>query len=267
MPLPPLRRADRTGSVVALNFPVQANPGLAKAIGHLVEARLPTRGAATDSADGAAAGTRLAPGAVRRRRVSDVRDGRANMTPAATRSSSRCRDRRSASRSSRCRASARCGPSCRVKPGARCLQTLRTKVFLTLSDDFSARFASDLCGRTDQLRPQYSVSETGQDARVSLLTGRPTAPRATMSASKSYQHSARCRVRGEGVRGTRERAGDRAGLRRHHSAAADDCYLKPHYLDPNMSLLRPGRARRAVHELRPDPAVHPAARTMLSIPT
>src|SRR5271168_884735 len=32
------------------------------------------------------------------------------------------------------------------------LQTFRTKIFLSLSDDFSARTASDLCGREDQLK-------------------------------------------------------------------------------------------------------------------
>src|SRR5260370_41407396 len=41
------------------------------------------------------------------------------------------------------------------------LQTFRTKIFLPLSDDFSARTASDLCGREDQLKVSYSLSEDG----------------------------------------------------------------------------------------------------------
>jgi len=53
------------------------------------------------------------------------------------------------------------------------LQTFRTKIFLALSDDFSARTASELCGREDKLKVSYNLSESGHDARISLLTGRP----------------------------------------------------------------------------------------------
>ena len=66
------------------------------------------------------------------------------------------------------------------------LQTFRTKVFLALSDDFSAKVASDLCGRAERLVPQYHLAESGQDARVSVLTGRATAHRASIITSKSY---------------------------------------------------------------------------------
>src|SRR5262249_30544567 len=59
------------------------------------------------------------------------------------------------------------------------LQTFRTKIFLSLSDDFSARTASELCGKEEQLKPNYSLSEHGQDAGVSVLTGRATAHRAS----------------------------------------------------------------------------------------
>src|SRR5438046_7109242 len=66
------------------------------------------------------------------------------------------------------------------------LQTFRTKIFLTLSDDFSARTASDLCGKEEQLKPSYTISENGQDAGVSMLTGRATAHRASLSTTKGY---------------------------------------------------------------------------------
>ena len=64
------------------------------------------------------------------------------------------------------------------------LQTFRTKIFLTLSDDFSARTASELCGKEEQLKLNYSISENGQDARVSILTGRATAHRASIATSQ-----------------------------------------------------------------------------------
>jgi type IV secretory pathway TraG/TraD family ATPase VirD4 len=66
------------------------------------------------------------------------------------------------------------------------LQAFRTKVFLTLSDDMSARVASDLAGRAERLVPNYHLAESGQDARISILTGRAAAHRATISTSKSY---------------------------------------------------------------------------------
>jgi type IV secretory pathway TraG/TraD family ATPase VirD4 len=64
------------------------------------------------------------------------------------------------------------------------LQTFRTKIFLALSDDFSAETASRLCGKEEQLKLHYSFSESGQDAGVSVLTGRAAAARATVSTSK-----------------------------------------------------------------------------------
>ncbi len=115
------------------------------------------------------------------------------------------------------------------------LQTMRNKVFLTLSDDFSGRIASDLCGREDQLKPHYAVSESGQDAGVSMLTGVATAHRASVSASKSY-HAQRDVVFEPKVFAELRNAqaivlaydGD-------NPSPAQRCYLKPHYLDPNVS--------------------------------
>jgi TraM recognition site of TraD and TraG len=66
------------------------------------------------------------------------------------------------------------------------LQTFRTKIFLSLSDDFSARTASELCGREDQLKVNYNLSESGHDARVSLLTGNALSHKVNITASKSY---------------------------------------------------------------------------------
>jgi type IV secretory pathway TraG/TraD family ATPase VirD4 len=66
------------------------------------------------------------------------------------------------------------------------LQGLRSKVFLTLSDDFSAQMAADLCGKMERLKPSYTLTEAGQDARVSLMTGRSAAHKTTVSATKTY---------------------------------------------------------------------------------
>ena len=69
------------------------------------------------------------------------------------------------------------------------LQGLRTKIFPALSDDFSAHIAADLCGKTDRLKPGHALTDAGQDARVSRLTGRPAAHRTTVSAAKTYNLS------------------------------------------------------------------------------
>src|SRR5207253_11331906 len=52
------------------------------------------------------------------------------------------------------------------------LQTFRTKIFLALSDDFSTRMASDLCGREDKPFVTYNISESGQNSKLSLLTAK-----------------------------------------------------------------------------------------------
>jgi hypothetical protein len=36
---------------------------------------------------------------------------------------------------------------------------------LSLSDGFSARIASEMCGKEEQLKLNYSISENGQDAK------------------------------------------------------------------------------------------------------
>ena len=56
------------------------------------------------------------------------------------------------------------------------LQCFRTKVFLATSDEFTARAAAELCGKRDRLKAHYSISETGQGAHISLLTGRAMRP-------------------------------------------------------------------------------------------
>jgi hypothetical protein len=66
------------------------------------------------------------------------------------------------------------------------LQTFRTKIFLSLSDDFSARIASELCGREYKLKASYNLSESGHDANVSFFTGKALSHKANITASKSY---------------------------------------------------------------------------------
>ena len=67
------------------------------------------------------------------------------------------------------------------------LQSFRTKVFLATSDPDTARYGSELCGKTEKTRINYSLSENSNDAHVGLLSGKASSNRATVSTSKSYQ--------------------------------------------------------------------------------
>ena len=115
------------------------------------------------------------------------------------------------------------------------LQTFRTKIFLSLSDDFSAKTASELCGKEEQFKLNYSLSENGQDARISMLTGRAMAHKSTVSASKSYNlqrdHLFEAKVFTE-LKNAESIVLAYDGV---NPLPPSFCYLKPYYLDPNMN--------------------------------
>jgi type IV secretory pathway TraG/TraD family ATPase VirD4 len=67
------------------------------------------------------------------------------------------------------------------------LQAFRTKVFLSTSDPDTARFACELCGKTDRTRISYTVSESSTNAQVGWLSGRTSSNKGSLSASKQYQ--------------------------------------------------------------------------------
>jgi hypothetical protein len=184
-PLPPFTELIEAGRVVALNFPVVSNPGLAKTVGTLLKQDF----------------QRAMIGRIPEMEKDPSRHFRPAMflcdeyqAFATVGESDPTGDEKffSLSRQAKCipivatqsissLRSVLSGEAWRTL-----LQTFRTKIFLTLSDDFSARTASELCGKEEQFKVNYSISENGQDARVSLLTGRTTAHKTTISASKSY---------------------------------------------------------------------------------
>jgi hypothetical protein len=106
---------------------------------------------------------------------------------------------------------------------------------LALSDDFSTRFASELCGREDKPFVTYNISESGQNSKLSLLTGKTVSDRGSISASKSYSMRQDYRFSQKFLA---ELANAQAvvipydGL---NPRPATICYLKPFYLDANVS--------------------------------
>ncbi len=118
------------------------------------------------------------------------------------------------------------------------LQTFRTKIFLTLSDDFSARIASELCGREDRFKPSYNFSESGHNARVSLVTGKALSHRANITASKSYNTQSDYRFDMKTFMELRNAQAVTLAYDGLNPKPPMFCYLKPYYNDPNKNYFK-----------------------------
>jgi hypothetical protein len=118
------------------------------------------------------------------------------------------------------------------------LQTFRTKIFFSLSDDFSARTASELCGREDKLKVSYNLSESAHDARVSLLTGKALSHKANITASKSYNTQSDYRFDMKTFTELRNAQSVVIAYDGVNPMQPMFCYLKPYYNDPNQSYFK-----------------------------
>jgi hypothetical protein len=115
------------------------------------------------------------------------------------------------------------------------LQTFRTKIFLSLSDDFSARTASELCGKEDRLKINYNLSESGHDASVSLLTGNALSHKANITTSKSYNTQSDYRFDMKTFMELRNAQAVVIAYDGLNPLPPMFCYLKPYYNNPNES--------------------------------
>ena len=113
------------------------------------------------------------------------------------------------------------------------LQTFRTKIFLSLSDDFSAETASRLCGKEEMLKPSYSLAENGQDAGVSVFTGLATSHRATLSTSKTYSTQMLPTFEPKVFTELKNAQSIVLAYDGLNPLPPTYCYLKPYYLDVN----------------------------------
>lgn len=185
-PLPPIDSLLDSGRVLALNFPAAANPGLARIMGVMLKLdfqravlqRIPRMSAESsrewrdllfvcDEYHAFATVGETDPTGDER---TFAMSRQARLIPiVATQSISSLRS---------------------VLPGDESWRTLlqcfRNKVFLATSDEFTARSAADLCGRRDKMKAHYSLSESGREAHISLLTGRAAANKHSLTATKSY---------------------------------------------------------------------------------
>ena len=67
------------------------------------------------------------------------------------------------------------------------VQTLRTRIFLSLSDESSSKIASEMCGSVMKTQASYTFTETTGRPEFSLLSGRAGGGRGTIGASKSFR--------------------------------------------------------------------------------
>ena len=231
-PLPPFAELLETGAVCALNFPVSTNPGLARTIGTLMKL------------DFQRAVINRIPRMEREphrhwREAIFLCDEYQSFATAGENDPTGDEKFFALSRQAKCIAivatqsisslrSALPGETWRTL-----LQTFRTKIFLSLSDDFSARTASELCGKEEQLKLNYSLSEHGQDAGVSVLTGLAAAHKATVGTTKGYNVQRdfvfEPKIFAE-LKNAQAIVLAYDGLNPH---PASYCYLKPYFLDKN----------------------------------
>jgi hypothetical protein len=66
------------------------------------------------------------------------------------------------------------------------LQCFRTKLFLTINDRYTAEESSKVCGRTDELIPSYAITESGNDARISAVSGKLVSDKSGVTLNTNY---------------------------------------------------------------------------------
>jgi hypothetical protein len=233
-PLPPFAELIEAGAVCALNLPVSTNPGLARAIGTLIKQDF----------------QRAVLNRIPRLEASPGRKGRPVLflcdeyhAFATVGESDPSGDEKffALSRQAKCIpivATQSISSLRSTLPGESwrtLLQTFRTKIFLALSDEYSAKCASEMCGKEEQLKLHYSFSETGQDAGVSVLTGRAAAHRATLSASKGYNVQRDFVFEPKVFAELKNAQAIVLAYDGHNPHPPTYCYLKPYYLNPDRS--------------------------------
>jgi len=233
-PLPPMAELIEQGKVVVLNFPIAANPGLARAIGTMLKQDF--QRAVLNRIPGMSS-VPSRPG----RPVFFVCDEYQAFATTGENEPSGDEKFFSLARQARCIpivATQSISSLRSTLPGESwrtLLQGLRTKVFLALSDDVSARMAADLCGKAERLTPAYSLTESGQDAGVSVLTGRAAAHRTSVSAAKRYTVSIDYVFQPTAFAELQNGQAIVLPYDGRNPLPATLCYLKPYYENPQVS--------------------------------
>ena len=119
------------------------------------------------------------------------------------------------------------------------LQTLRTRIFLSLSDEASAKIASDMCGQVPRMRPNYSITETIDRGGISLLTGMPGGGgRTQLGTTKSFKENREAAFHARDFTLLSNYQAICLPYDGQQSLAPCRVYLKPHYLPRDRSYWR-----------------------------
>jgi len=236
-PLPPLATLLEQGKVIALNFPASMNPGLARAIGVML--KMDFQRAVLNRIPHIAANP-----AKPWRSILFICDEYQHFATVGENEPSGDEKFFTLSRQARCiplLATQSISSLKSTLPGdtwRTLLQTFRTKIFLALSDDFSAKVASDLCGQDEKWRLNYNISESGHDSRVSYLTGKPLADKAHISTSKTYSQQRDYRFDTKTFTELRNAQSVTFAYDGLNPLPPTFCYLKPYFNDVNKSYFR-----------------------------
>ena len=237
-PLPPLNTLIEEGKVVCLNMPVSSNAALARAIGVMLK----------QSWLGALL---LRPADMRRMPLKYFRpavflcDEYQSFATVGEADPSGDEKAFGLSRQSRCIpiVATQSISSLRSVTGSgeawrTLFQNLRTKVFLSLSDDSSARIASEMCGQVEVLKTAYSFNESTPRAGISLFSGAPGGGKSSLGVSKSFQDRMEPLFRPKAFAELDTGQAIVLPYDGKKNLSARRCYLKPHYLPRDVSYWR-----------------------------
>ena len=238
-PLPPFSELIEAGKVCALNFPVSLNPGLAKAIGVMM--KLDFERAMLNRIP------RIEDEHNRRqyfRQAFFICDEYQHFATVGESDPNGDEKFFALSRQSKCipivatQSISSLRSSLPGETWRTLIQTFRTKIFLALSDEFSAKIASELCGKEDKWKVNYNISESGHDARVSLWTGKAMAHKANVTTSKSYNTQSDFRFDFKTFTELKNAQSVTLAYDGLNPLPPTFMYLKPHYNDINKSYFR-----------------------------
>ena len=185
--LPPLDTLIKRGTVLALNMPAGTNPALARAIGVML------KNAWLQSLLRRPAQMQRAPGRYMRPAVFICDEYQAFASVGEDDPSG---DEKAFALTRQCRVipivATQSISSLRSVLGSSeawrtLLQTLRTRIFLSLSDEASAEIASKLCGQVAKIKSSYTINESARSSGVSLLSAQAGGGRGSVGASKSFR--------------------------------------------------------------------------------
>jgi hypothetical protein len=233
-PLPQIATLLEQGKVIALNFPISMNPGLARAIGVML--KMDFQRAVLNRIPHIAKNP-----SKEWRPILFICDEYQELATVGVNEPSGDEKFFSLSRQARCVplvATQSISSLQSTLPGETwrtLLQTFRTKIFLSLSDEFSAKIASELCGQEEKWRVNYNISESGHDSRVSYLTGKPLADKAHISTSKTYSQQRDYRFDTKTFTELKNAQSITLAYDGLDPLPPTFCYLKPYFNDVNKS--------------------------------